>query len=538
MLKRLISSNQLYQPYLFLFGLALILRLIVALWVRQPGFVDAYYYFQVAENWFKGQGLTESIVWNYQAGDFPASNPANLLEHPAFGYWMPLASFVTIFGFSVTGNASFWAGIWPFMLLAATLPPLAWWLGQMAFGNTQRRYSWLMALVTLFPGRYFLFWNTPDNFSLFALLSFLFFMSSWAGLYRSERWLLVAGGLGGLAYLSRSDGILLLTALIISFLIRQRQKIGEGEIRPRWQWLAVGLLTAGLVVTPWLIRNWLTFGMPVSSGSSKALYLRSYTDLFSYSLKLDANYYFSWGWNNILSSKLNAANLNLLILTVQGLFLAAPFFVLGLFFVRKNPVFLPFLVYLVVLYLAMTLVYSEISAHGTLFHSAGGLLPYQVGAALAGIEGLAAYLWRKKAGVAARVRRVGIGLAVLLAGLAMALTIVYGAGNGPDWDSDLNYSQKVGEWFKRNHLSDNVIIVGEPLSYYYATRQLAIGQASDGVKANLRAANRYGAKYLVLGEQHYDALDSLYQTKQIAGLKLIAEFDGNQIYQVLAGEGL
>ncbi|MEI6043730.1 MAG: glycosyltransferase family 39 protein [Chloroflexota bacterium] len=519
------------QPYLWLFGIALALRLLAAVWVRQPGFVDAYYYYQVAENWYTGHGLSESTVWNYQVSGFQPLQPPTSFTQPAFAYWMPLSTFLTASGFLLLGGVSFWAATLPFMLLAATLPPLSYWVGQLAFGREQRRYSWLMAGFVLFPGRYFLFWNAPDNFAPFALLSLLCLLATWAGLYRHDRWLIAAGVLSGLAYLSRSDGILLMVALVFSFLIRRRQKVQATEIRPRWWVLLVGLLAGLGVVMPWLLRNWATFGAALSPNSSKALYLKTYTDLFSYGLPLGPDYYFGWGFNNIFASKLNAASLNLLILSIQGLFLSAPLFLIGLIFIGKNRVYLPFLVYLVVLYLAMTLVFTELGGHGTLFHSAGGLIPYQAGAVLAGVEGLANF--RRKLKLASKSRSRAILLvAGLLCVLSAGLTLFYSATSGQEWDADYNYSRNLGDWFRRRNLAESVIIVAEPLSYYYTTGQRAIGQASDGLAANLAAAKQYGAKYLVLGSQHYDALDSLYLEKRAQGLRLLEEFEGNQIYLI------
>src|SRR5690242_17880047 len=96
------------HPYAVLFGAAVILRLAVALVVGQPGFVDAYYYYQVAENWHNGRGLTETTVWNYQAGGlFDPVAPGNL-EHPAFSYWTPLSTLLIIPFFAVFG-VSYWA---------------------------------------------------------------------------------------------------------------------------------------------------------------------------------------------------------------------------------------------------------------------------------------------------------------------------------------------------------------------------------------------------------------------------------------------
>src|SRR4051794_35675162 len=242
------------HPYWVLFGAAVILRLVVAVVIGQPGFVDAYYYYQVTENWHNGRGLTETTVWNYQAGGlFDPITPGNL-EHPAFSYWTPLSTLLIIPFFAVFG-VSYWAASLPFLLCSCALPPLAYWLGRLLFGPEQRRYSWLMALVMLFPGRYFLFWNTPDNFAPFALVSLLALAFIYLGLYRNDRWLPLVGLLCGLAYLSRSDGILLTFTFGICFLWRVwtvRLNPQTSEYLPRWRMLLAGLALALLVVSPWL----------------------------------------------------------------------------------------------------------------------------------------------------------------------------------------------------------------------------------------------------------------------------------------------
>jgi hypothetical protein len=81
-------------------------------------------------------------------------------------------------------------------------------------------------------------------------------------------------------------------------------------------------------------------------------------------------------------------------------------------------------------------------------------------------------------------------------------------------------------------------MVGEPLSFHYATGRPAITQASDGLAANLAAAKHFQARWFVLGPERYGGLDQLYQEKRASApgieLRLAAELaGGNQIYQIL-----
>ncbi len=519
------------HPYALLYLLALLVRLGIALVVRQPGFVDAYYYYQIAQNWQAGRGLTESTVWNFQAGGLFDPAQPGALDHPAFAYWMPLASFLVIASFAVFG-VSFWAASLPFILGAAFLPPLAYWLGQLFFGKKQRRYSWLMAIVMLFGGRYFLYWNTPDNFTPFALILMLGLAAIWGGLRYDQRWLLAAGGLAGLAYLSRSDGLLLPLTLLVCVLWQYRPRNRSVPqfnrlelIRPR-PFIVIGSLGLSfLVVLPWLVRNLLEFGSLLPANSAKVLFLHSYADFFSYDLRLDSSYYFALGLNNILGSKLEALLGNAMLLVFQGPFLLGPLFLVGLWVVRKEAAFRPFVVYSLLLYGVMSLAFTQIGSRGTLFHSAGGLLPLQAGIALAGLEKLLRGRARPRA-------------ALTLALVAVATTLYFAAVvSGPQWDGDYQSANRLEGWFASNAGPKDVIMIGEPLSFHYATGRPAITQASDGLAANLATAERYGVRWFVLGPERYGGLDDLYQNKKVVGtaldLRLVAELsDGIQIYEV------
>ena len=526
--------------YLALFGLTLVMRLVIALFLQQPGYIDAYYYYDVAANFHAGHGLTTTNLWNYQ---LDSQGLANLqAARPAFSYWLPLASILVIGSFAIFGT-SFLAAQLPFMLLAALLPPLAFWLGQLAFGTAQRRYSWTMALVMLFPGRYFIYLNSPDNFAPFAVIILAGLICIYLSLWQQKRWATLAVGiLGGLAYLSRSDGVLLLATLLICFGWRRWQlRSDQQTLRPGWLSLGGAILTTFLVVSPWLWRNLTTFGAFLPTGSTKVLFLRNYQELFSYGLPLDFNYYVNqtspvpdWGIGPLLGTKFTALWLDLVILAVEGLFLFGPLFLAGLFLLRKRVIpnsYRPFVVYFGLLYGLMVLVFTLVGEHGTIFHSAGGLLPFQAGAAVAAIDALTNfYAVRRHRVNIAQLRTGLLGLCLLINSL---LTLYVGYSEGRNWSEAYDYSRQVGQWFLQQKLDSDVIMVGEALSFGYANGLVAIPLASDGVEANLAAAHRYGAKWLELGQVHYSSLDMLYKQKAGPGLVLVTTLpNGTEIYQI------
>ncbi len=526
--------------YLALFGVTLALHLFVALFLQQPGYIDAYYYYDVAANFHAGRGLTTMSLWNYQLDSQSLDNIQT--ARPAFGYWLPLATMLIIGSFAIFGT-SFLAAQLPFILLAALLPPLAFWLGRLAFGVAQRRYSWTMALAMVFPGRYFVYLNSPDNFAPFAVILLLGLICIYLGMWQQKGWAIIAAGiLSGLAYLSRSDGVLLLATLLICFGWRRWQLRRDPQTsRPGWLNLGVALLAAFLSVAPWLWRNLNVFGTLLPTGSTKVLFLRNYQELFSYGLPLDFSYYVNqtlpasdWGSWPLLGTKFTALWLDVVILAIEGLFLFGPLFLVGLFLLRKRAVpnsYRPFGVYLGLFYVVMVLVFTLVGEHGTVFHSAGGLLPFQAGAAVAAIDALTNFYGVRRRQInLSRLRNGLLGLCLIINSV---LTLYVGYSEGRGWDDAYNYSRQVGQWFLQHKLDSDVIMVGEPLSFRYANGLTAIPLASDGVEANLAAARRYGAKWLELGQVHYSSLDKLYEQKTAPGLVLVTTLpNGTEIYQI------
>jgi len=78
-------------------GASLLLRLISASFVTQPGYTDAYYYADVATRLARGLGLTADFVWSpLEYGVLP------VVSHR---FWMPLATVVQAAGIAPLGGA-------------------------------------------------------------------------------------------------------------------------------------------------------------------------------------------------------------------------------------------------------------------------------------------------------------------------------------------------------------------------------------------------------------------------------------------------
>ena len=94
-----------------LFLIALLVNGAVAALIGQPGYPDAYYYFNGGQRLLEGHGFSDPYLWNYLAA--PASLPA-----PSHTYWQPLPSILAWRGMRLFGP-TFDAAQVPFILITA-----------------------------------------------------------------------------------------------------------------------------------------------------------------------------------------------------------------------------------------------------------------------------------------------------------------------------------------------------------------------------------------------------------------------------------
>ncbi|NIV31230.1 MAG: hypothetical protein GWN58_17570, partial [Anaerolineae bacterium] len=419
-----------------LFSVTLMVRLLTALPLQQPGYTDAYYYAVGAEQLHTGQGFQEPFIWNYL-------DPPESVPHPGYRYWMPLTAIVGWFGLALPGD-SFGQLQVPFVLISAMLPLVAY---AIAWDLTHKqRHAVLAGLLAVFPGFYAHVFVLPDNFAPFALAGSVCLWAAGRGLReRKPLWLGLAGVAAGLGHLSRADGLLLLgTALAaaIALALPQLRSTGSGQREPRHAWLSATTLVLGgylLVMGPWFLRNWQVFGTPLPGAGASTMFLTTYDDMFAYGRPLTLQSYLDWDWGEILASKARALGLNLQRLWLENLLIfLLPFSALGLWGLRRERLLWPFFLYLPFLFVAMTFVFTFPGARGGLFHSAGALLPFFFAAAGPGLEAMLRWTARRLRGWhvrrAWRVFASGlVGLAVLVTALALWRAGVYnGSWNQQD----------------------------------------------------------------------------------------------------------
>ncbi len=497
------------QHLILLLVLGSTLQLILAWPIDQPGTMDSHYYYASGRSLLQNRAFIEPYIWNYL--DDPAGLPA-----PSHLYWMPLPSMLVAAAQWILGS-SFKAAQIPFLLLAAGLPLISYATSWTLSHN--RRHALVAGLLTVFSGFYLPYWTIPETFAPYAVLGglALYAMGRCAQNPGGRWWPLAIGLLAGLGHLCRADGVLLLLVGIL-FTAATRS-----SARPRTRPSPVLLLLAGylLVMTPWFFRNWLIIGAPLSSAGTKTVFLRSYDELFSYGTPLTLQRYLAWGWGNILLSKLAAGWDNLqTFVAVNNLIFLTPLCLIGAWQLRQRRFLWPSLAFGVMLYGAMTLIFTFPGARGGVFHSSAALLPAIFAVSMVGLD--AAVEWaasrRPQWNRQAAQRFFSVGVVLLAAGMSVFIyhSKVVGSGTwaDPAWNHTDAAMIEVGDWLQAQEVGEPVVMVGNPPAFHYHTGLQAIVIPNEGVERTLQAARRYGAGYLVLDQNRPEPLAALHARKE------------------------
>ena len=500
--------------------LALITRLLTALPLTNPPYMDAYYYTAGAYRLADGHGLAEPFLWHYL--DDPTGIP-----HPGFLYWMPLPSILAA-PFVALWGRSFLAAQLPFILLSALLPLVSYSVAWQIAGS--RRHAWAAGLLTLFSGFFTPFWVLPETFAPFALFGSL---ALWLAA-RQSKWAaaLACGLLVGLAHLTRADGLLLLPVVALASILTFDVSPPTHHVSrftfhvSRFTFTLLGYL---LVMAPWFIRNISLIGAPLSPAGTKTLWLTDYDDLFCYNCDLSLRSYLAWGWPNILHSKLFALWTNFQRLLAEDFMVfLLPFSIVGLYRLRRRPPFTLALIYLLLIYTVHSLAFTFPGWRGGLFHSSGALLPFLHAAALDGLDASVRWVARRRRGW--NLRQAQTVFSVGFVALAVLLSLYGLFSKLPAWNNSEQIYSTVGDWLTaRSVPSDTVVMARNPPGFWYHTARPAVVVPNNGVDGLLDVAQRYHVAYLLLDQNCPAPLRPLYAgEEQNARLHQVAAWGEGQ----------
>jgi hypothetical protein len=540
-----------------LFAAGLGVRCLYVSAVIFPPLDDPAFYLTTAENLVSGRGLEVDVLWSYQ-------NPSLGLPHPSHEHWMPLptglmaAALALQRAFSDGVQPSLLAGQMPGLILGALLVPLTFVVGRRILPE-HKHNRWLAAGAALLVAtNATLSYQSAsaDSSAPFA------FLTAWA-LTTAVRKHGDPGGYFGtgllvaLAYLTRSDGLLLLLAIPLAWwllpslssiratamgsphsakpaksweFLHRPQKTDDGklhETRLGFRAIANLLVAFCILVVPWLVRNYLAFGTPLPGSVLNQAWLRDYLDTFNYLTHPNWQDLVAQGWQAILTQRwqalLHNGNVFLLVTFPWGL-LALP----GLWLLRGRRAFYPPVVYGVLLFLVTAIVFSVSSVSGTFYHSLGAVVPFLALAAVYAVYRAVQHFSRAREQAHPIFAVIIVGLVALAGGQAGFAQPAIAERH----QAEKEQFEAAAAWLAQHASPGDVVMTSQPYTLNYASGHPCIVlPGNESPEAAWEAAQRYGARFLVI-TQTFGRYPQVLNNPSDPRFRLLEATEALEIYEI------
>jgi len=424
----------------------------------------------MAKSLLRGEGFNEPFIWH-------RLNNYDQVVHP-IDYWMPggiLLYSMAIFFMGETGGVALNIILWSILCLMAFADVYA----------TTKSYmsAFLAYMFFLAAGRMIFFLLTTDNIAFYAAIGYMFFHS-----LDSDSHLPVKTGIVmGLAILTRIDGMIFsLLSIPVVFYKTRSFKLVVGFI-----------ITVLIVILPWVLRNSLVLGRYWPS-NIKSLLISEYEDIFNQEFSGSVETFARQGIYTILVQRLAGvcrAFVDFVVIPSEFVFL--PFWLAGLVVMRKQRALL-FVYYLILILFISGIFFPFQSQKGTSMHISSFFFPFW--AYLVGV-GFNAFMQLKRA-------RRWFCIAVMIACLAWIVNITYSSVQNYSlrYDTAKNKYQVLFRQYKP--AVDQIVVSRNPVFVYELTMCRGVVWSKNCVLDPFKTAEKFGANYIVAGNQLVDRIAS------------------------------
>ncbi len=484
-------ARRLVALCILVFFAALVIRVGLAYRRPIPVSADAAYYMMVAENLYRGRGFVSDYIWNYLAG-LPDGLPV-----PSNSYWMPGTSVVLAAAFALAREASLRAAQWPSLIFGAVLCAVTAWMAGII---SSRRDAVVLAGGAAAVNYYLVELSlSPDHFMLNAVLVNLSLVALWFAWRGRGIIAPAAGALAALAYLTRTDGGLII--LVAALLATALQRRGERSHALRF---ALSFIAAfAIVAFPWWIRQMIVFGSPAGANPLRTAFLAEYNDLFRLDQShLNLREYVHATWMLSLDGKLGVTLVSLRLLLKAVMLLALPALVaIGFPDLRRRSA--PWLIYLPLGVLTPALLVPFPALRGGFWHIMPAFVPIVLALGTAG--GL------RLISLARGARLPSVRLAAWAGLGSCLLSVAYwwvfpppAAGR-----AEPLYPEVAVEAVGALGPNPGPALTDNAWGLYYVTGLPCAQFPTDGVEAALAVADSIGAHYLITRANAPDKIPSI-----------------------------
>ena len=523
------SKKQLLLIYFF----SLAFFLIISLIQKTPGYMDASYYYLMGRQVASGNWLREPIIWNY------LSNPT-AIPNNSFTYWMPFPSILTAIGILIGGTGNYLYSRFAFIILAALIPIINI-LITMRF--TKNKYLVLLSgFFGIASGYYLQYMTITETFLPYMVLGGLFILVLQDLFEKPNNYLKITslGLIAGCLHLTRADGILWFISgffVILFFLAKPTQK------NHRW-FINAMVFSLGylLIMSPWYVRNVVVFHSLFPTGSNLSLFFTNYNDLFTYApekitfhrlIISGVNQLFLVRWKSLLS---NLGNL----IGTFGEILLFPFMIVGVWKLRKEKITIFSSIMLGLILLEMSLAFPFAGERGGFIHSACSLQCFFWSISSIGFEAAISKIAKiRKWTVQKSIPLLGNTLLIILALTTTAFfySKVIGEQNSTNikmWDRNYSVLKDLGSYMDQIDSISSPVMINDSPGYFAINQKPAIQMTVGTLTEAVDAMNKFGSKYLIIGADHTDEYEPLYENKiENAQFVFIKQIDEYKIFKVI-----
>jgi hypothetical protein len=275
----------------------------------------------------------------------------------------------------------------------------------------------------------------------------------------------------------------------------------------------------------------------LSTAGSQTIWLCNYDELFAYGRQFELNHLLNCG--DVLATRLNGlASGAVHWLAEAGMIFLAPLIAIGLWRERRERLFQAAVWYALLLFVSMTLIFTFAGDRGGLFHSTGALLPFFYAAAPIGLDTVVDWIARRRRSWKAATAKSVFSAAFLAYAVLLSFFVYRGRVIGFDWSDPIwNQSDRVysaiGRWLDEQGEIDPIVMVNNPPGFTYQTGLRSIVVPYGDEIELLKAADQFGARWLVLDANRPAQLAAVYeQAITVVRLKLRQAFDSVRIYEI------
>ncbi len=481
---------------LLLYGLAFAVRALFMVQYPDPGYPDSFYYVDVARALAAGHGLSVDFVWIFAEVGSKLPDPA-VLPIPSNAHWLPLASVIQVPFIALLGPSAV-ASVLPMVIIGSLAAPLTWLIARDV--GASRTVQLGAGVLGAIPAAGTVFMAQPENFAIFQPLVAATLWLAARGLRGDRRAYVLSGLLVGIASIARNDAFLLGGAIGLVFVV-DRLRAWRGRRPPALPlWAATGCFALYLlVVGPWWVRQLSEFGsISPTASSGSALWLTSYRQWNSLTADTSLAAFLAQGPGAILSSRVFGfvaaiANFAVIIASV----VLVPFMAWGAWRRRGSSDFVPWFLYVGIMFAGATLIFPLHVPGGAFIHSAVGMAPHAYILALEGVAALVIAIARRRPAWQPKVAIPLFSWAVVA--FVVATAFLYAPTAHNTWAGDRAARLTLAAELERLGVppTDRLMTI-DAAGFKYFTGHPGVVSPDDPIDTIRAVAEAYGIRWLVL----------------------------------------